>query len=111
MRLLPMININKTPCVVDVIGLRLKHLIKKVKIKMLCFSTWTSEVDSGAFCPDGSKSCVNARLPACQDRSILCLDKLPVSSGLVKKDVTENTTLNNFSLGAKFSYTCQTPGN
>ena len=78
---------------------------------MLSFSTWTSEVDSGAFCPDGSKSCVNARLPACQDRSILCLDKLPVSSGLVKKDVTENTTLNNFSLGAKFSYTCQTPGN
>ena len=90
------------------------HLEISVKIILeprLFFRTWTSDVESEAFCADGSKACVNAKLATCQDRTILCLDKLPVSSGLVKKDVTENTTLNNFSLGAKFSYTCQTPGN
>jgi hypothetical protein len=47
---------------------------------------------------------------ACQDRTILCLTKLPVNSGMIQKDKTPNTTLNNFSLGARFSYTCATPG-
>ena len=80
-------------------------------LSSLVSRTWTSDVASDTFCADGSRSCVNARLPDCQDRTILCLDKLPSISGLIKTDKTPNTTLNNFSLGAKFGYTCSTPGN
>jgi hypothetical protein len=74
------------------------------------FRTWTTDVASSTFCPDGSKACVNAKLAQCQDRTIQCLDPLPDVSGLIKKDITDNSTLNSHSLGAKFSYTCQTKG-
>jgi hypothetical protein len=52
----------------------------------------------------------NSRMPNCQDRTIQCLEKLPVNSGLKSKDVTPNTTLNSHSLTAKFAYTCEIDG-
>jgi hypothetical protein len=52
----------------------------------------------------------NSRMPNCQDRTIQCLEKLPVNSGLKSKDVTPNTTLNSHSLTAKFAYTCKIDG-
>jgi hypothetical protein len=67
-------------------------------------------VDATDFCPDGSLECVNAKLARCQDRTIQCLDPLPTPNGLIMKDITDNTTLNSKSLGAKFKYTCQTAG-
>ena len=74
------------------------------------YRTWSSTVDSSNFCVDGTHECLNAKLPLCQDRTIQCLDSLPNPTGLIKTDKTDNNTLNSHSLGAKFSYTCQTPG-
>ncbi len=69
-----------------------------------------SNVNTATFCPNGATDCVNAKLAKCQDRTIQCLGALPTPSGLIKKDITSNDTLNSHSFGAKFSYTCATSG-
>ena len=74
------------------------------------FRTWLSDVATDNFCPGGGRECVNAKLAKCQDRTIQCLEQLPTPTGLIKKDMTSNETLNSHSLGAKFSYTCSIGG-
>ena len=39
-------------------------------------STWVTELNTKTFCKDESLECVLARMPDCQDRTILCLDEL-----------------------------------
>jgi hypothetical protein len=70
-----------------------------------------SDVATDTFCPGGARDCLNAKLAKCQDRTIQCLEALPVPSGFIQTDITTNETLNSHSLGAKFSYTCATNGN
>ncbi len=72
--------------------------------------TWVSDVLSSEFCPDGSRECPNAKLPNCQDRTIQCLDPLPVPVGLIKHFDNPDDVINDHSIGAKYSYTCQNEG-
>ena len=74
------------------------------------YRAWMTTASTSTFCPDSSHECLNAKLATCQDRTIQCLDPLPSPAGIVRKDVTDNTTLNSQSLSAKFSFKCLTPG-
>ena len=70
-------------------------------------STWTSEVNSVTFCDDGTNECVLPRLPNCQDRTILCLDELPLPEDMIQTNVTSNLTLHGYSLNASYEYSCK----
>ena len=59
------------------------------------------------FCKDGSNECRTPKFPNCQDRTILCLEDLPIPNGLVKIDLTTNVTLHSFAYGANHSYSCE----
>ena len=89
----------------------LREILKLVlTVHVFTSRTWLSTIESADFCPGGSNQCVNAKLANCQDRTIQCLATLPTPDGMIKKDITDNSTLNSHSLGAKFQYTCQTDG-
>ena len=62
------------------------------------------------FCKDGSNECRTPKFPNCQDRTILCLEDLPIPNGLVKIDLTTNVTLHSFAYGANHSYSCEEDG-
>ena len=59
--------------------------------------------------------CVNPKLPDCEDRTVKCLDALPLPDDM---DVTNNTITSGAgatakdsqSMGAKFTYKCKKPG-
>ena len=58
----------------------------------------------------GKEECVKPLSPNCEDRTILCLDELPVYDDMVQTNLTGNDSLHEFSLGAKFSYKCKNDG-
>ncbi len=45
------------------------------------FRTWSNEMGSKYFCQDESQACLTPNFPKCQDRTISCLDPLPLPSG------------------------------
>ena len=79
-------------------------------IKLIHKRTWISDVQSSDFCPDGSHECTNAKMPSCQDRTIQCLDPLPVPVGLIKQFENPDDVITDHSIGAKYTYTCQNEG-
>ena len=44
-------------------------------------STWMTTDSGKIFCKDGSLECEMPILPDCQDRTILCLESLPIPEG------------------------------
>ena len=44
-------------------------------------STWMTADNEKIFCKDGSLECEMPILPDCQDRTILCLESLPIPDG------------------------------
>ena len=70
-------------------------------------STWVSDVESLTFCKDGSSECGLPRLPDCEDRTILCLNELPIPNDMVQLNVSSNDTLHGFSYRAEYEYSCQ----
>ena len=80
--------------------------------------TWISDVKSKTFCPDGSNECTDPYMPSCQDRTIRCLDELPIPPGFVKayiaRDVNDTTnatkSLFDNTPGAQYRFACQDPG-
>ena len=76
--------------------------------------TWYSEKISDLtveYCPGGMDECVNPVRPNCEDRTILCLDDLPLYDDMNQKNLTGNDTLHERSLGAKYEYSCKNAGN
>ena len=61
------------------------------------------------FC-NGVDECFAPKIPNCEDRTILCLDQLPVYEDMIQTNLTSNDTLYQNSLGAKFGYSCKNPG-
>ena len=62
------------------------------------------------FCNGLIDECVEPRIPNCEDRTILCLDTLPIYEDMIQTNLTTNDTLYQNSLGAKFGYSCKNPG-
>ena len=73
-------------------------------------STWVTEIESATFCSDETLECAQPRMPDCQDRTILCLDELPIPKGLLQVNVSSNETLHGFSIGAAYEYSCEEDG-
>ena len=73
-------------------------------------STWVTKDSEEIFCRDGSLECTVPILPDCQDRTIMCLDELPIPEGLVQLNVSSNQTLHSNSLGASYEYSCEDEG-
>ena len=61
------------------------------------------------FC-NGNDECAEPVIPNCEDRTILCLDTLPIYEDMIQTNLTSNDTLYQNSLGAKFGYSCKNPG-
>ena len=78
--------------------------------------TWLSEVQgTKEFCTGGLKECVNPKLPDCEDRTVKCLDPLPMPDGMTRDNNTVSTgsaptAMDSQSRGAKFTYRCERPG-
>ena len=73
-------------------------------------STWTTESVSSDICRDGSLNCEFPKMPNCQDRTVLCLDDLPIPADMVQTNLTTNETLHGYSLNAHYAYSCATDG-
>lgn len=89
-----------------------KDLAFTSSIQLTCTdnSTWVSDVLSEDFCRDKTQNCQNFKMPDCQDRTVLCLQELPLPEDMIRTNLTSNETLHGYSLGAKYSYSCVEDG-
>ena len=73
-------------------------------------SMWLTQDSEKIFCSDGSQECAMPIFPDCQDRTILCLDELPIPKGLQQVNITSNETFSGTSFGAAYEYSCEEEG-
>merc|ERR1719510_2712790 len=99
-------------CNIDDWYLDYKDLAFQKSIQYTCSdnSTWMTETVSTEICRDGSLNCQFPKIPNCQDRTVLCLDDLPIPADMVQTNLTTNETLHGYSLNAHYAYSCATDG-
>ena len=99
-------------CNVDDWYLDYKDLPFTTSIQITCTdnSTWITDTITTDFCRDGTQQCEFPKLPDCNDRTVLCLDKLPLPDDMIRTNLTTNETLHLQSIGAKYSYACLEDG-
>ena len=79
--------------------------------------TWLSEgisKETQEYCQTqhgGVDECVKPKAPSCEDRTVICLEELPLYDEMIIKNLTGNDTLHEHSLGAKYEYSCKDAGN
>ena len=69
-----------------------------------------TETTSTDICRDGSLNCQFPKMPNCHDRTVLCLDELPIPADMVQANLTTNETLHGYSLNAHYAYSCVEDG-
>ena len=62
-------------------------------------STWITETETTDFCRDGSQQCSHPKFPNCHDRTVLCLDTLPIPEDMIQVNQTSNNTLHSYAIG------------
>ena len=82
----------------------------KVLAKPPFFRTWISNVTSDLFCVGGAEDCTHPLLPNCEDRTIKCLDPLPLPEDMDQENKSSKDVFDSQSYGAKFTYKCKEPG-
>ena len=79
--------------------------------------TWLSEgisKETQEYCQTqhgGIDECVKPKAPSCEDRTVICLEELPLYDEMIIRNLTGNDTLHEHSLGAKYEYSCKDTGN
>ena len=90
-------TVLKLQCSADDWHLDYKDLPFTSSIEIECTnnSTWLmlSEIETTDFCSDGSLQCSHPKLPNCQDRTVLCMEPLPVPADMIQTNLTSNYTL------------------
>ena len=90
-------TVLKLQCSADDWHLDYKDLPFTSSIEIECTnnSTWVmlSEIETTDFCSDGSLKCSHPKLPNCQDRTVLCMEPLPVPADMIQTNLTSNYTL------------------